>query len=386
MGEFPGTHASDYLHSKDKKALCITRPHLPPRCPGSHKVKIHLNLSLCKMSTLECFSNEHCTGGHFEVVITGLDLLSLRHKSMLSNHLKNLQLCNLMLVHFKVNPSIIDDRSLPLLPYLPPSCVLSFIVLSELCEERLCVNVLTHLLRNVSILRGFFTNTSDDRVFNALLSVGHCQVKALGIVQPTLSRNEAQTNLSLVKFLQHNSKVIEYIQLRPFFLTTVLMPLLTQLSCSNLRVLSVDSCGQSSRERQFYLGEEIFPALGQLCNLEYFEWAEVFNLRTVDILALYRLLSNSLPNLQHWHMYLNRLLLSTTDLDNTIYVDLLPMLAPMLKGKVGDESCTTYKFPLSHAAFVGWLQSLRNICFKTGTHRDCPSVQLKNLFPWLEYY
>ena len=338
------------------------------------------------MTSLEYFSIHHCTS-HFKVVITGFDLLPLRQKSVLATQLKNLQYCNSSLLHFKINPSLITAKSLPLLPSLSPCCILSFIVPSELEEEeKYYARIFAHLLDSVSVIKALFTNTSNEKIFNALLSVSHCQITALGIIQPTLSKNESQTNIALVKFLQHNWNVVEYIQLRPFFLTTVLTPLLTQLNCSKLRVLSIDSCGQSSREKQFHLGEDIFNALTELCNLEYFEWAEVFNLRTIDILALYHLLLNYLPKLQHWHMYLNRLLLSTTDSDNELFFPIQPLLQPMLKGKIGDESCTTYKFPHSHIAFVSWLQTLRSICFKTGTHRDCPSIDLHKLFPWLSYY
>ena len=384
-GEFPGTHACDYLHSKDKKALKLARPHLPPPHPDSEQIKLLLNVSLYKMNSLEYFSKQHCTS-HFSVVIAGLDLLTLRQKALLAAQLRNLQLCNISLLHLKVDPSLVNAQSLPLLPTLSSSCILSFIVTSELKEEEEYVSIFAHLLRSTSAIKAFFTNTSDERVFNALLSVSHCRVRALGIIQPTLSRNESQTNLALVKFLQCNCANIEYIHLRPFFLTTVLTPLLTQLNCSTLRVLSIDSCGLSTREKQFHFGEDIFTVLGQLPNLEYFEWAEVINLRTNDINALHNLLLSSLPKLQHWHMYLNRLLLSTTDLENEHFSVILPLLQPMLDGKVGDESCTTYMFSFSHGAFISWLQALRNVCFKTGPYRDCPSIELLSLFPWLGYY
>ena len=384
-GEFPGKHASDYLPSKDKKALKVARPHLPPPCSNSECVKLLVNLSLCRMSSLEWFTNQHCTS-HFKVVITGLDLLSLHHKSMLTAQLENLRLCNSSLLHIKFDPSLLNAKNLTLLPSLPPPCVLSFIVPSELETEEKYAKIFAHLLKSTSVINAFFTNTSDERIFNALLSVDHCQIRALGIIQPTLSRNESQANLAIVKSLQHNSSTIEYIQLRPYFLTTSLTPLLTDLKCFNLRVLSIDSCGQSSREKEFRLGADIFTALGLFYNLEYFEWAEVVNLRTTDVMALYHVLTNFLPKLQHWHMYLNRILLSTTDLNDERFFDLLPLLGPMLNGKVGDESCTTYMFYLSNNAFVSWIQSLRSVCIKTGTHRDCPSAELQNLFPWLGYY
>lgn len=323
------------------------------------------------------------------MVITGLELLSLRHKSVLTAQLECLLQCNAALQHVKIDPSLIDDNSVSLLPVLSSSATLSFIVPSELEKEEKYARIFTHLLKSISLINALFTNTYDERIFSALLSVSHCKVRALGIVQPTLSRKESQTKFNdvLVKFLQHNSKTIEYLQLRPYFLTTVLMPLLTQLQCSNLRVLSIDSCGQSSREKEFRLGIDIFNSLHELYHLEFFEWSEVINLRTTDVMALHHLLSGGLPNLRHWHMYLNKLLLSTTDLRSELYITLLPLLEPLLDGKVGDESCTTYMFPFSHATFISWLQSLRDdVCFRTGSHRDCPSLQLCNLFPWLSYY
>ena len=362
------------------------RPRLPLPRSSSRQIKLLLSLILNKTTSLEPFSSQHCTG-HFKVVITGLQLLSLRHKPALTAQLENLLLCNSALQHIKIDPSLIDVQSVTLLPVMSPSAILSFIVPSELEKEEMCIRIFTHLLQSISLVNALFINSFDERIFNALLSVDHCKVRALGVVQPTLSRNESQTNLVLVKFLQHNSKSIEYLQLRPYFLTTVLTPLLSQLQCSNLRVLSIDSCGQSSRDKEFHLGVDIFNSLCDLHNLEFLEWSEVINLRTTDIMALYRLLSSGLPKLRHWHMYLNKLLLSTTDLQNSFYFSLLPLLEPLLTGKVGDESCTTYMFPFSHTVFINWLQSLRDdVCFRTGSHRDCPSAQLCNLFPWLGYY
>jgi hypothetical protein len=385
-GEFPGTHATDYLSSKDRQSHAAVRPQLPPPHSGSKQIKLLLSLTPDGATSLEPFCDLHCTT-HFKVVITGLELLSLRHKSVLSAQLEHLIQCNTALRHVKIDPSLINAKSVSLLPVLSPSAILSFIVPSQLEKEEKYAKIFTHLLKSISLVDGLFTNTYDERVFNALLSVSHCKVRALGIVQPTLSRNESQTKCAIIKFLQHNSEAIEYLQLRPYFLTTVLTPLLTQLQCSNLRVLSIDSCGQSSREKEFLLGVDIFNSLCELCNLEFFEWSEVINLWTTDIMALYGLLSNGLPKLRHWHMYLNKLLLSTTDLHSELCFVLLPLLEPLLSGKVGDESCSTYMFPFSHPAFIGWLQSLRDdICFKTGSHRDCPSLQLCNLFPWLGYY
>ena len=385
-GEFPGTHATDYLSSKDRQSHAAVRPQLPPPHSTSKQIKLLLSLTMNRTTSLEPFCHQLCTG-HFKVVITGLQLLSLRHKSALTTQLENLLLCNSALQYIKIDPSLIDAKSITLLPVLFPSAILSFIVPSELEKEEKYARIFAHLLKSVSFINALFTNTYDERVFNALLSIDHCKVRALGVLQPTLSRNESQINLVLVKFLQHNSKVIEYLQLRPYFLTTVLAPLLTQLQFSNLRVLSIDSCGQSSREKEFHLGVDIFNSLHYLHNLEFFEWSEVINLRTTDIMALYQLLSSGLPKLRHWHMYLNKLLLSTTDLHSTFYFALLPLLEPLLNGKVGDESCTTYMFPFSHTAFINWLQSLRDdVCFKTGSHRDCPSAQLCSLFPWLGYY
>ena len=126
------------------------------------------------------------------------------------------------------------------------------------------------LLIFLSHVNALFTNTYDERICNALLLIEHCKVRVLGVLQPTLSRNESQANLVLVKFLKHNLKTIEYLQLCPYFLTTVLAPLLIQLQCTNLRVLSIDSCD----------------------NLEFFEWSEVINLHTTGIMALYQLLSS----------------------------------------------------------------------------------------------
>ena len=383
-GEFPGTHATDYLSSKDRQSHAAVRPQLPPPHSASEQIKLLLNLTPDGATSLEPFCDLHCTS-HFRVVITGLDLLSLGHKYLLSAQLECLLQCNVALRHVKIDPSLIDDRSVSLLPVLSPSAILSFIVPSQLEKEEKYVEIFTHLFKSISLVN-LFTNTYDERVFSALLPVSHCKVRALGIMQPTLSRNESQTRSVIVKFLQHNSETIEYLQLRPYFLTTMLMPLLTQLQCSNLRVLNIDSCGQSSREKEFHLGIDIFNSLHELYNLEFFEWSEVINLRTTDILALYRLLSSGLPKLRHWHMYLNKLLLSTIDLHSELYFVLLPLLEPLLSGKVGDDSCTTYMFAFRNPAFISWLQSLRDVCFKTGSHGDCPSLQLHNLFPWLGYY
>lgn len=385
-GEFPGTHGTDYLSSKDRQSHATVRPKLPPPHSNSKQVTLLLNLTLHRSASLEHFCDQSCCS-HFKVVITGLQLLMLRRKSLLAAQLESLQLCNSKLQCIAIDPSLIDAKIVSLLPALSPSAVLFFIVPSELDEDEQYVRVFSHILKSTSLIHAFFTNTNNEKIFNALLSNRHCTVRALGILQPTLSGNEFQMNSVLFKFLQHNSQTIEYLQLRPYFLSTVLTPLLTQLQCTNIRVLSIDSCGQSSREKEFHMGADIFSSLRQLYNLEYFEWSEVINLLTADIMALHQLLTDSLPNLRHWHIYLNKLLLSTTDLHSGLYFALQPLLEPLLIGKVGDESCTTYKFPFGHRAFVSWLQSLRgDVCFKTGSHIDCPSIQLHNLFPWLGYY
>ena len=385
-GEFPGTHGTDYLSSKDRQSHATVRPKLPSHRSNSKQVTLLLNLTLYRSTSLEHFCDQYCCS-HFKVVITGLQLLSLRHKSLLAAELESLQLCNSKLQYIAIDPSLVDAKSVSRLPVLSPSAILSFIVPSELDKDEKYVRIFSHILRSTSLVHAFFTNTSNEKIFDVLLSITHCTVRALGILQPTLSGNESQMNYVLFKFLQHNSQTIEYLQLRPYFLSTVLTPLLIQLKCTNIRVLSIDSCGQSNREREFHLGTDIFSSLRELYNLEYFEWSEVINLRTADIMALHQLLTRSLPNLRHWHIYLNKLLLSTTDLHSGLHFALLPFLEPLLIGKVGDESCTTYKFPFNHTVFVSWLQSLRSdVCFKAGSYRDCPSIQLHNLFPWLGYY
>ena len=176
---------------------------------------------------------------------------------------------------------------------------------------------------------------------------------------------------SLAAFLKSVSETLEYLQLRRWSLTST--DLDSVLQCSNLRVLCVtEECGDIVPHYPLLSVADIFIALSQLPALEFFQWSENINMSTAGLLSLHNLLTLSLQSLKHFHISLSFILLSTTDLHNEEYCILRTILEPLLTGKTGDESCTTYRFPFNNEAVEEWLCHLRPaVCFRLGRQAEC---------------
>lgn len=169
------------------------------------------------------------------------------------------------------------------------------------------------------------------------------------------------------------SSSLEYLQLRCWSLIST--DLESLLQCSKLRVLSVtEECVKSHFNRPRHSASEIFTAISQLPHLEFFQWSESINLTTAALLSLHHLLCDSVRSLQHFHVSLIHLLLSTMDLENKSYSPLIDVLLPLLRGKEGNESCTTYIFPFENDIVLQWLSVLRpEVCFRLGNQVECVS-------------
>ena len=167
------------------------------------------------------------------------------------------------------------------------------------------------------------------------------------------------------------SDTLEYLQLNRWRFT--MTDLESVLQCSRLRALCItEECRDSAPHLPLHSASDIFVSISKLPHLEFFQWSESINLTTAGLLSLYHLLCNSVTALQHFHVCFPLLLLSTTDLENESYSPLGSVLLPLLQGKKGDESCTTFMFSFDNEAVKKWLLVLRpTVCFRLGKPVEC---------------
>jgi len=355
-GEFPGRHTSDYLSAEDLvKVRGRPRPHLTHVCKPASRTKLYVNISIQSPSMLERVLKSSAESKWFQLILKGLDLTLLGPKYVISA-LQNLDLRELQDLHV----STFSDTAARV-------CLHS--VLSTLPQPLTLwvfnrVGILP-ILQSVCSLRGLLVTSNSAPVFDDL-GKANSNVKALAVL------NASSVGLSdyikkVTACLQSVSKSLEYLQLRSCLLSVVFTAV---QMCSHLRVLSVSHTGNSHTSSTQFSRlnlSNVFAALGLLSCLEFLEWTENLNMQTKDILSLHTLLHDALPKLRHWHMNLPYLLLFTTDLDKQDYGPIMPLLLSLLEGKIGDESCVTYKFSFESEAFKTWLCSLRlDVCFRRG--------------------
>ena len=315
-----------------------------------------MNIRLASRSALELFTEASSQSEWFQVVLRGLDLTELGPKhiyhAMHTLYLEELEDLLLVASSFvDVQPQFHLPK--PLTLWLNTRFGLS--------------NIHSHtILQSVS---GFLcvSDTSDlEQVFHL---VAKKNLKVLCLFRSQSNSLQRKHIESLAECLLNLSESLIYLQLRSWHLTSMPMDVLTL--CRHLRILSITESLDRGNSQPFslplYTVSDVFNSLSQLIALEYFEWTETINMRTIDLLSLRRLLLDAVPHLQHWHISLSYLLLSTVDLENEDYAVLDTILVPLLEGKTGDESCTTYRFSLEGDVFRSWVHSLRpGVCFRIG--------------------
>lgn len=368
-GEFPVKHSSDYIGPLDKKAFSVSKPKLPRNL--SMKVVLKVNVKIACQDILVALTKTASSSIHFKVVYSGIEISS-HMKEFFSKYFTDLHFNEVFIDPVLINASELKSLCLPGLTmngtlWLNTDSTLSanlYRVLLSKFQIRPCATpfglVITQLSSNLLI--ALMAQNASVKYFSVL-----------PLHQPML-KNIANSCDVLGEFLSVNSETLEYLQLRWYLLTS--LPLESLQKCANLRVLSVTvntNTPFAHHFKHFATAAELFKALQHLQQLEYFEWSEHLNLVTNELLLLYELLSKYLPNLQHWHWRLINLLLSTTDLEN--FKSLEELLRPLLEGKTGTPSCTTYKFSTNNVHFKCWLETVKpQTCFC-----NCPTLEGSHL-------
>lgn len=347
-GEFPGRHASDYISHRDtsKFGHVCHRPLIPPNS-SDHLICIYVDLIIDSLLSLEACSEAILHPSWFQIVVKG------------------------------IRPTELDTRRISEAVHTPGCSKVDTLLLNgcgsfvgvqsyvSLCKQLQPSNLLLVGCCRVSPLLGVLNQLNslvlESSAFYELAQV-QCQVKAFTAITD-VSSNRHQL---LAKCLFNLREGLHYLSLQRSRLTD--LPLDSISHCQHLRVISVLSPlddGGPVFSHIVQTASDVFKALSHLRQLEYFEWSETINLRTVDLLSLHTLLLDSLPHLNHWHLGLSFLLLSTTDLEQETFAPLSPLLLTLLSDRVGDDSCTTFRFGLENEEISRWLNSLRpSVCFK----------------------
>ena len=356
-GKYPGRHFSDYLSSEDmEKTGRAGRPQLGSN-PFHHCIKLCVTINLNAIS----FQTFLAKPKWFQVVVKGL---GLQHPSLSSvrtlraqSVLDFSQLQDVFLYSFPYD----EVNSITSLSSTPSPLSLSLTLYTS-CDS------LKQILHSFSYLCALHLDIGslaivDDTVLGILCETS-CQITALTLNKLQIYPPTKEHNEKLGSCLQRLHGTLEYLRLVSWPLTNVALKSLAL--CSHLRVISIVQFQDTCHPIQpVHTISEIFQMLAYNSRLEFFEWSEGINIRTEDILCLYRLLMDSLPCLHHWHMKLSYLLLSTTDLQNSEYSVLQSLLMPLLCDKIGDESCTTFRFSASNEVFTSWICSVReDVCFR----------------------
>lgn len=364
-GTDPVTSLRDYVSDKEAQTLKVFRPQL--KSQQHPPVKLYINLMLddtTSKQTVAMLARICSQQQWVQVVVKRINMLGLS-----SNILK------------KIQPNL-DALLSPMTDhvYLTETCLRELGNITAASPSfSLWVSCNTTLSSQLPVISGncvSFLLATQERTQQLAVRLSELSVQSLALRAFCIlrQRNEISEDLckALGSFLLSVSTSLEYIQLRRWSLLSTDLESLVQ--CSKLRVISItEDCEKvSSSNSSIHSPSDIFLALSQLPNLEFFQWSESINLTTAALLSLHHLLCNSVRSLQHFHVCLKLLLVSTTDLEAESYFVLSDVLLPLLKGKEGDESCTTYMFPFENTRVLGWLCMLRpEVCFRLCKEVEC---------------
>lgn len=374
-GKVPVTHYSDYMTPKEAQTFGVYRPKLEHSYSSSnHPLVLYVNIMLdASVSKQEIATLvEVCSQRQWvQVNIRGLTLLGVSPRALDTPPFH----------------TVLNHTTLEHIYFTEDSCeelvhMWSFATMTSLpslwlsCEPHSTpsyhsiIPLLTRIPRIGSFLLATSQRASELGAKLSKLAGQFLTIQAFCLLRQevVLPRDLRQ---GLATFLLSISEQLEYLQLRRWSLTSTDLDSL--LRCSNLRVLCVtEECGETVPHIPIHSASDIFVALSQLTFLEFFQWSENINMTTSGLLSLYNLLTLSLHSLRHFHMHLPFLLLSTTDLQNEEYSVLGYVLLPLLTGKTGDESCTTYRFYLDNEVVNEWLVILRSeVCFRLCKQVEC---------------
>ena len=354
-GRVPVTHLHDYVNDREAETLGLSRPQLSSN-PLQPPVSLHVNLMLDDTATERTIDAlveicSHCQW--VEVKLKGLNMLGL-----------NPAILNKFQLNFNALMSPIIDHV-----YLTGACFRDLKEIQSIsstlwvsCSGSLYVPRIPGNCKNFLLA----SRQGNSQLTKALheLSIKPPCLQAFCIMQQGLHLTDT-LSAALSIFLQTVSGSLEYLQLQRWsFSSTDLKSL---LQCTKLRVLSITGECQPMFMLPKHRASDIFTAISELPYLEFFQWSESLNLVTADLLSLRHLLRDSLRSLNHFHIGIFWLHLSTTDLENESYSPLGEVLLPLLSGKEGSDVCSTYRFTLENNNILEWLSVLRpQVCFRVG--------------------
>ena len=360
-GEFPVKHHSDYIGPSDKKAFAATRPKLPCIL---EKVVLNVTVVADHMNVLSLLEKSRRVSANFETRYNGIGF---------SACVQDIFKCLNDFSHFHLNEiifssALVGDNELKSCLRLPGLTANGMLWLNTdfPSTENFYTSIFSKFLENLP-LRLVVTQLNQNLL--ATLVTLKIRVSAFSLLPLNQQAANIRNSRDLFNtFLKLNTENLDYMRLR-YCLTLIPLGLLQKFT--NLRVLSI-SANTTATSPLFdnrNSAAQVLVAMQNLYCLEYFEWSEPLNIITKDVLALYNLLTRYLPNLVHWHWTLSYLLLFTTDLENSLFKPLEPILRILMLGKLASAWCSTYKFALNHRHFKCWMEKLRpDVCFHNNSN------------------
>lgn len=323
-----------------------------------------MNVKITCQEILECLMKAAINSAYFGVVFSGIEFSS----SYILRKFTNNKHFNVSELKYMFIDPLLDDHKSSL--KISDKGMLWLHTDSTIAVSRYVTLLLKHMSLSAAPV-GLVTTALSSKLLSALTALNRAvnSLTVLPLRQPAL-KDVMDSSDKFGEFIHVNRGILEYLQLRWYRLC--MLPLDSLQKCTKLRVLSItlNTTTAFSSIKYNTTTVKVLEALQHLQCLEYFEWSEPLNVYTRDILALYSLLSNYLPELLHWHWKLNSLLLSTTDLNNPHFKPLQDILTILLDGKTASSWCTNYKFSLDNPYFKGWLRGVRPLtCFC-----HCPSL------------
>lgn len=376
-GNFPVKHPIDYLTQKDTNAYQTTKPKLHRLKCSTRLPKLRITIAITSSRILgKVLELQTSTSTCFKLEVAGVDLTNLSKKrvplALRSFSHSSCYSLDHIFVHLH-DLSVLSCEEISSLPFSPSTCLWLITPTSGKLDRHLMfeadyARVFSYLTRATPSLRGLVIDSEDTALLNVLSSNDNLLIQMLSMSRregPSTALDLSEKTKSLLPILfSKNASNLNYVHMCGSYLSMLYVD--TLRVCSNLRVLSVTQYNTRG-DRPINIQSNpstIFKAISCLPNLEYFEWAEIFNLRTADLLVLHRVLSNSLPHLRHCHLQLFQVLLSTTDLNCDEYKPIMDLLWDLLNGLQGDDRISTYKFSLKNVKFEEWMRLLRpSVCF-----------------------
>ena len=347
-GSYPVTSPADYISQGDKKAfykVTSQHPPLPTITIPSPPVKILSHLYIKGHSTVDMLARATKASSPIQLVVKGI-----------STH------CPRQLIR--------------------RGCFdLSLVTNIELAvNDSDGVDIFQHL--TTAGLRGLGGSVSVSLTLgdnDLLIQEAAKWLEGLGVVNNLCVKGASSPRKSDLRYLvtyanSQNLKALALHALTDQCIETILSIIpLNRLEYLNVSFITINHLQLCQHLRTLSLsGKVTLPTspliycVGQLPMLEYFVSENKVNIRTNDLLALYYVLTSSLPHLSHWHMNTGILLLEDTDPHSEKYAALSDLLHGFVQGWTGTDACNTLSFRIDPDGRIHrWLTSLHpGVCFR----------------------